>query len=159
MPVLTRLPAWLGQSTDKEVREALLTDALARVRWENPEAFFILLDSWLGSPRPALQIWGLQALIPLLQAPRFENLPAVFRILRPTVTAAGPITQVDLQTCLAALERVSLTETLSFLRSILADNPSPMLVRTIRRILPAFSPKMQAALLETLRNQAAQRET
>lgn len=150
IPVLTRLPLWLGQSTDKEIRTALLTDAMARVRWENPEAFFILLDSWLGSPRPALQIWGLRGLIPLLKDPGFENLPAVFRILRPTVEAAGPATQTELQTCLVALEQVSPTETSAFLRTILEDKPSPALLRTMRYILPAFSPKLQAALRETL---------
>ena len=100
---------------------------------------------------PALQIWGLQALIPLLQDPHFENLPAVFRILRPAVEAAGPATQLDLQACLAALEQVSLTETLAFLRNILADNPPPMLLRIMRRILPVFSPKLQTALLDILR--------
>jgi hypothetical protein len=151
IPALIRLPVWLGQSTDKEIRAALLTDALARLRWENPDVFFILLESWLGSRRSALQIWGLQALIPLLQDPHFENLPAVFRILRPAVEAASPTTQLDLQACLAALEQVSLTETLAFLRNILADNPPPMLLRIIRRILPAFSPKLQTALLDILR--------
>jgi len=154
IPVLTRLPIWLGQSTDKEIRAALLTDALARLRWENPDVFFILLESWLGSRRSALQIWGLQALVPLLQDPHFENLPAVFRILRPAVEAAGPDTQLDLQACLAALEQVSLTETLAFLRNILADNPPPMLLRTIRRILPAFSLELQTTLREILRERA-----
>ncbi len=153
---LIRLPVWLGQSTDKEIRTALLTDALARLRWENPDVFFILLESWLASPRSALQIWGLQALIPLLQDSNFENLPAVFRILRPAVEAAGPATQMDLQACLAALEQVSLTETLAFLRSILADNPPPMLLRTMRRILPAFSPKLQTAMLDILRKKGSQ---
>ena len=156
IPVLTRLPLWLGQSTDKEIRAALLTEALARVRWENPEAFFILLDSWLGSPRPALQIWGLRGLIPLLKDPHFENLPAVFRILRPAVEVAGPATQLDLQACLAALEQVSLTETLAFLRTILEDSPSLVLLRTMRYILPVFSPKMQTALREILHEKGTQ---
>jgi hypothetical protein len=154
IPALIRLPIWLGQSTDKEIRAALLTDALVRLRWENPDVFFILLESWLGSPRSALQIWGLQALVPLLQDPHFENLPAVFRILRPAVEAAGPATQLDLQACLAALEQVSLTETLAYLRNVLADNPPPLLLRMIRRILPAFSPELQTTLREILRERA-----
>jgi len=135
IPVLTRLPDWLLQSHDKEIRAALLTDALARVRWENPEAFFILLESWLGSPHSTWQVWGLQALIPLLQSSHFENLPSVFRILRPAVEAAGPSTQVDLQVCLAALEKISRIETVTFLRGILEAHPSPLLLRTVRRIL------------------------
>lgn len=148
---LTHLPDWLVQSTDKGVRQALLTDAFNRLRGENPEAFFYLLQEWLASPRPALQVWGLQALIPLLQDPRFENLPAVFRILRPAIRAAGPATQLDLQACLAALERVSPTEALAFLLDIIAEDPAPMLLRTLRRILPAFTKETQASLREALR--------
>ena len=150
---LTRLPTWLNQSTDKEIRTALLTDALARLRQERPEAFFSMLEGWLSSAQSALQIWGLQALIPLLQDPQFENLPAVFRILRPAILAAGPATQLDFQACLVALERVSLTETTAYLREIIRGNPEPMMLRIFIRILPRLSPELQEALRETLRQQ------
>jgi len=153
IPALSRLPDWLARSTDREVRAALLTDALARLRRENPQTFFVILENWLVSPRPSFQIWGMQALIPLLQDPHFENLPAVFRILQPAVKAAGPITQMDLQACIAALERVSLTETQAFLREILRDKPALPLLRTIRRILPGLSPELQSALRLILREQ------
>jgi hypothetical protein len=154
IPVLTLLPVWLAHSTDREIREALLSEALARLRRENPDTFFIILESWLSSPRPSSQVWGMQALIPLLQDPHFENLPAVFRILQPAVKAAGPITQMDFQACVAALERVSLIETVAFLREIIRDNPSLLMVRTIRRILPGLSPELQSALRDILRDQA-----
>jgi hypothetical protein len=159
IPVLARLPDWLNQSTDKEIRTALLTDALARVRRENPETFFIILERWLANPQPALQIWGLQALIPLLKDPRFENLPAVFRILRPAILAAGPATQLDLQACLGALENVSMTETMAFLRGIIRDNPKPMLLRIVRRILPTLSTELQEGLRNNLREQTDQANT
>ncbi len=150
---MRRLPAWLNQSTDKEIRTAVLTDALARLRQERPEAFFSILEDWLGSAQSTLQIWGLQALIPLLEDPQFENLPAVFRILRPAILAVGPATQLDFQACLAALERVSLTETTAFLREVIRANPEPLMLRIFRRILPGLSHELQAALRETLREQ------
>jgi hypothetical protein len=156
LPALASLPGWLAQSMDKEIRTALLTDALARLRRENPEGFFSLLEDWLKSPRNSLQVWGLQALIPILTDPKFENLPAVFRILKPAVLSAGPVTQLDLQACLATLERISLTETLAFLREIINDNPAPLMVRTLHRILPGLSPKMQASLRKMLRTQVSQ---
>ena len=152
IPALTRLPDWLIQSTDNETRQALLTDSFARLRRENPEAFFILLEDWLKSPRSGLQVWGMQALIPLLRDPDFQNLPAVLRILRPAVQAAGPATQLDLQACLAALARLSLTETLVFLREVLSAAPPPALVRTLRRSLPALPAELQAGLRELLRD-------
>jgi hypothetical protein len=152
MPALTRLPDLLRESSDEVVRKALLTESLARLRRENPEALFILLEDWLKSPRSALQVWGLQALIPLLTQPDFENLPAAFRIVRPALELAGPATQLELQACLAALAGVSLTETLYFLHEILAGKPPAMLLRTLRRMLPALPEGLQAGLREMLRD-------
>jgi len=153
MPGLTRLPSWLSQSTDEIIRKALLTEALKRLRRENPEALFLLLEDWLKSPRSALQIWGLRALIPLLNQPDFENLPAVFRILRPTLERASASTQLDLQACLEALGRVSLTETLYYLRELLhSDRSHPLMLRTLRRMMPALSPDLQNGLREALRD-------
>lgn len=152
IPALSLLPDWLARSTDREVRYALVDDALARLRRENPSTFFLIVENWLASPRPSFQVWGMQALVPLLRDPHFENLPAVFRILQPAIRAAGPMTQKDLLACVAALESVSLTETTAFLRAILLDHPSVVLLRTIRRILPGLSPPLQAALREMLRD-------
>jgi hypothetical protein len=153
VPTLRLLPAWLNQSVDKEIRTALLTTALTRLRREEPDIFFLVLEGWLGNPQPAIQVWGLQALIPLLQDPRFENLPAVFRILRPAIQSAGPATQLDLKACLVGLERVSLTETVAFLREIIDVNPPPMMLRIIRRILPGLSRELGEALRDSLREQ------
>jgi hypothetical protein len=152
-PTLLRLPDWLAQSTDKEVLTALLTGALARLRRENPEALFILLEDWLKSTRTSLQVWGLRALIPLLTNPHFENLPAVFRILKPAIQSAGPVTQLELQACIDTLGQVSLTETLAFLHEIINDAPHPLMLRTLRRILTGLSPDLQSGLREMLREQ------
>jgi hypothetical protein len=155
-PFLASLPAWLNQSTDKEIRTALLTSALARLRRDKPDEFFFILEGWLKSPLPAQQVWGLQALIPLLQDPQFENLPAVFRILRPAIQSLVPATQMDFRLCLVALERVSLTETVAYLREIIRATPRPLTLRIFRRILPGLSPGLQEALREILRAESNQ---
>jgi hypothetical protein len=153
---LTLLPAWINESIDKEIRTAFLTTALTRLRREKPETFFTILEDWLISPQPSVQVWGLQALIPLLQDTHFENLPAVFRILRPAILAASPTTQLDLQACLAALERVSLSETTAYLREIICTEPVPMMLRIFQRFLPNLSKDLQDALRQNLRDQFAQ---
>jgi hypothetical protein len=155
-PTLNRLTDWLALSTDKQILAALLTDAFARLRRENPQSFFLLLEEWLKSSRTSLRVWGLRALIPLLTDPQFENLPAVFRILKPAVESAGPTTQLELQACLVTLERVSPTETLAFLREITDRNPSPLMLRTLRRILAGLSPELRTGLLELLREKDRQ---
>ncbi len=155
-PTLAQLASWLAQSTDKEIVTALLTDAFARLRREGSETLFLILEDWLKSPRFSMRVWGLRALIPVLIEPDFENLPAVFRILKPAVLSAGPTTQLELQACLVTLEQVSSTETLAFLREITSTNPSPLMLRTFRRILPGLPPKLQSGLREVLRNQEKQ---
>ena len=155
LTLLSHLPDWLRFTTDREIRRALLTDALARVRHENPVALLLLLEAWLKSPNQRLQAWSLEALVPLVEDKHFENLPTVFRLLRPAIEAVSPSTQLELQACLAALERVSLTETTAFLRDLLEASSSPVLLSMLRRMLPAFSPKLQSTLREWLRKKGA----
>jgi hypothetical protein len=150
-PLLTSLEDWLTKSTDKEIQAALLTTALTRLRREKPDEFFRILEDWLNSPQPTQQVWGMRAMIPLFQDPQFQNLPAVFRILRPAIQRLNPATQLDFQACLAALEGVSFTETVAFLREIIRATSNPLILRIFRRILPGLSPKLQEALREILR--------
>ena len=152
IPVLSHLPDWLSQSTDKEIREALLMDALARLRHENPEGIYLILEDWLRSPLGSVQAWAMHALIPILDDPHFENLPGVFRILRPAIHSAGPLTQLELKAVLASLENVSRTETLAFLRETISSNPTPLMKRTLHRILPGLSPELQNSLVGMLRD-------
>jgi hypothetical protein len=153
---LTQIPEWFIQSTDNAIRTALVTDAFARLRRENPDVLLLLLEDWLKSPVKSLQIMGLQALIPLLTDPNFENLPVVFRILKPAIRSAGPATQLELQACLATLGQVSPTETQAFLREIIHKEPPTLMLRTLRRTLPNLPPKLQSGLREVLREQGNQ---
>ncbi len=153
MPLFSLLPEWTQQSKDLAIQEALLTDALRRLRRENSKVLLILIEDWLKSSDYRAQIWGLRALIPLLNEPGFENLPAVFRILRPAVEAARPGTQLDLQACLAALARVSLTETVYFLREVIATSQDAEMLRILRRMLPTLPPDIQSGLREVLRQE------
>ena len=151
MPLFSLLPEWVQQSKDPEIQAALLTDALKRLRRENSQVLLLLVEDWLKSPDHRAQIWGLRGLIPLLDEPGFENLPTVFRILRPAVETARPSTQLDMQVCLAALERISLTETLHFLREVIEVSNNPEMLRILRRMLPTCSAELQTGLRELLR--------
>jgi hypothetical protein len=152
MSLFGRIPEWLGQTRDKEITQALLTEPFGRIRRENPQAMLILLEEWLRTISAGTQAWGLHALIPLLNEPGFENLPAAFKALRPAVEGAGPATQIDLSACLVTLGRISPTETIHFLREILSSQPRPMMVRTLRRMLPDLPLALQNGLRDILRN-------
>ncbi len=151
LSLYSKLPDWMSQANDRDIQQALLTDALTNLRRYNLDAFLALLESWLKDSHHKTQTWGLQALMPLLQSVDFENLPGVFRILRPAIENASPATQIDIQSCLIALEEVSLVETAHYLQEIIASDPNPQALRTLRRILPSLSPTMQAEIRDTLR--------
>ena len=113
LSLFSKLPDWMNQANDRDIQQALLTDALTNLRCNNLDAFLALLESWLKDSHHKTQSWGLQALIPLLQSAEFENLPGVFRILRPVIENAAPAIQIDLQACLTALESISQVERLT----------------------------------------------
>lgn len=149
--VFTRLPQWLAQSPDKDLSTILLTESLSRLRNESPDTFFAIVEDWLKSPRISLQTWGLRALLPLITGTEFVNYPALFRILRPAIEMAGPATQLDIQACLQTLAKKSPTEVILFLEEMLTYHPAPMVIRTLRRILPNLPSEVQARLRNLVR--------
>ncbi|MDI6769285.1 MAG: DNA alkylation repair protein [Anaerolineales bacterium] len=151
LPLFSLLSEWILQSKDAAIQQALLTDAFRLLRRENAEVFLLLIEEWLNSTDHRIQVWGLRALLPLINEPGFENLPAIFRLLRPTLESASPSTQLDLLSCLRALERVSLTETLHFLREVSSTSQNPQMIRILRRMLPSLPLELQEGLRETLR--------
>lgn len=150
IPLLARLPDWLAQTTDKLVFQTLLVGSFSRIRRENPDAFFLILEEWLKSTRPNMQRWGMQALIPLISDSGFQNLPAVFRILQPAILSANLSTQSELQTCLKAIEQVSPKETILYLRELIFSNPSIKIIKIFNRMLPAFPPTFRTELGDIL---------
>ncbi|MBM3152752.1 MAG: hypothetical protein FJZ96_11235 [Chloroflexi bacterium] len=151
LSLLTRLPDWLQETRDGEILQALLTDALRGLRAANQEAFLSLLEAWLKEHSHKTRNWGLMALPPLLRSPSFENLPAVFRLLRPAIEQVSAATQVNLRACLEALGSVSAVETAHYLNEIATAQPNPQMLRILRRILPSLHPEIQAGLKDALR--------
>ena len=149
--LLARLTAWTQKVRDPNVRAALLTTSLARLRKETPERFLTLVKEWLHPARAQHWSNGLQALVPLIADTDFENLPPVFEIVEPVIEAAPTILQIDLEELILALYRKSPTETTYLLRQILNRSQTPLTFVTLRRISPAFPPPLQSSLRELLR--------
>jgi hypothetical protein len=149
--LLARLTAWSGQIRDPNVRAALLTTSLARLRKETPNQFFELVGEWLHPLRQRTWSNGIQALLPLITDPDFHNLPAIFTLIEPILAAAPTTLQNDLQELIVALYQASPNETIYFLQQILQNTTQPMTAITLRRILPSFPPELQSELRPLLR--------
>lgn len=145
-PLLARVTAWSKQVRDEPLRAKLLDFSLARLRQESPLHFLTLIGEWLHPQRPRLWAEGLQALIPLLQDERFENLPPVFTLLRPVLEAAPATLQPEIAAVLRLLFQRAPQETVFTFRRWLEENPNTELLRGLRRTFFSLSPPAQELL-------------
>src|SRR6185436_18281572 len=105
--LLARLTAWTQAVRDPEVRAALLTTSLTRLRKETPDLFLVLVKEWLHPARQRMWSNGVQALVPLISSPDFDNLPPIFEIVEPIIKAAPATLQFDLQELIIVLYKAS----------------------------------------------------
>src|SRR5215510_3366020 len=122
--LLARLTAWTQAVRDPEVRAALLTTSLTRLRKETPDLFLVLVKEWLHPARQRMWSNGIQALVPLISSEEFDNLPPIFEIIEPIFKASPAALQFDLMELLIALHKASPDETLHFIQQILKGTKS-----------------------------------
>jgi hypothetical protein len=148
--LLARLTAWTQAVRDPSVRAALLTTSLTRLRKETPGLFLILVKEWLHPARQRMWSNGIQALVPLISSPDFDNLPPIFEIIEPILRASPATLQFDLQELIIMLYEASPDETTYFIQQILKSTKSPMLAVALRRMSPEFPAELQSNLREML---------
>ena len=149
--LLARLTAWTQAVRDPSVRAALLTTSLTRLRKETPDLFLILVKEWLHPARQRMWSNGVQALVPLISSPDFDNLPPIFEIVEPIIKASPATLQYDLQELIIALFESSPDETMYFIQQILKETKSPLPAVALRRMSPELPQELQASLREMLR--------
>jgi hypothetical protein len=149
--LLARLTAWTQAVRDPEVRAALLTTSLTRLRKETPDLFLVLVKEWLHPARQRMWSNGVQALVPLISSADFDNLPPIFEIVEPIIKASPGTLQFDLQELITTLFEASPEETTYFLQQILKATRSPLPSIALRRMAPELPQELQLSLREMLR--------
>src|SRR5574339_1079699 len=149
--LLARLTAWTQAVRDPEVRAALLTTSLTRLRRETPGLFLVLVREGLHPARQRMWSNGVQALVPLISSPEFDNLPPIFEIVEPILKASPATLQYDLQELIITLYEASPDETTYFLQQILKGTKSPLPAVALRRMSPDLPPELQTSLREMIR--------
>lgn len=153
--LLPRITAWTQQIRDSDVRSALLTTSLSRMRKETPNQFFSLVREYLHPERSRSWSNGIQALLPMIGDTSNTNLPIILDIIEPIVEEAPSTLQNDLSDLIVALYRASANETTFMLKHVLANSENPMTAITIRRISSGFPPSLQNEIKDLLRPQPA----
>src|SRR5512145_1414443 len=149
--LLARLTAWTQAVRDPEVRAALLTTSLTRLRRETPDLFLVLVREWLHPARQRMWSNGIQALVPLINTPDFHNLPPILDIVEPIIKTSPAALQFDLQEMISALYRASPDETVFFLQQIVKKTKNPLPAVSLRRMSPELPEGLQTSLREILR--------
>jgi hypothetical protein len=149
--LLARLTAWTQAVRDPSVRAALLTTSLTRLRKETPDLFLVLVKEWLHPARQRMWSNGVQALVPLISSPDFDNLPPIFEVVEPILKTSPATLQFDLQELIIALFEASPDETTYFIQQILKETKSPLPAVALRRMSPELPQELQASLREMLR--------
>jgi|SRR3972149_1640368 len=149
--LLARLTAWTQAVRDPSVRAALLTTSLTRLRKETPDLFLVLVKEWLHPARQRMWSNGVQALVPLISSPDFDNLPPIFEVVEPILKSSPATLQFDLQELIIALFEASPDETTYFIQQILKETKSRLPAVALRRMSPELPPELQASLREMLR--------
>jgi len=149
--LLARLTAWTQAVRDPEVRAALLTTSLARLRNEIPDLFLVLVREWVHPARQRLWSNGIQALVPLINSSSFDNLPPIFEIVEPIIKASPGTLQQDMQELIISLYNASPDETIFFLTQILKKTKSPLPAVSLRRMSPELPEELVLHVREFLR--------
>jgi len=149
--LLARLTAWTQAVRDPNVRAALLTTSLTRLRKETPDLFLVLVKEWLHPARQRMWSNGVQALVPLISSPDFDNLPPIFEIIEPIIKASPATLQYDLQELIIALFEASPDETTYFIQQLLKRTKNPLPAVALRRMAPELPQELQVSLREMLR--------
>jgi hypothetical protein len=151
--LLPRITAWTQQIRDPNVRSALLSTSLTRMRKETPDQFLKLIREYLHPARERTWSNGIQALLPMIADTSFSNLPPILDIVEPIIEEAPSTLQNDLAELIVALYRASANETTFMLKHVLRESQSPMTIVTMRRIVTSFPPHLQTELRNLLRPQ------
>jgi hypothetical protein len=149
--LLARLTAWTQAVRDPNVRAALLTTSLTRLRRETPDLFLVLVKEWLHPARQRMWSNGVQALVPLISSPDFDNLPPIFEIVEPIIKASPATLQYDLQELIIALFEASPDETTYFIEQLLKGTKNPLPAVALRRMSRELPTELQTSLREMLR--------
>ncbi|MBN1146007.1 MAG: DNA alkylation repair protein [Anaerolineales bacterium] len=149
--IMQRLRAWMQSDLEGRLIEALLVDALARLRQEAPQIILQAIQEWLESAHTFYQQVGLRALLPLILDASFDNLPMCFRLLQPLARNAPPALRPEVLDVLGAMARRSPQETAHFLKHTLGSHQAADTAWLIRQTLNEFPEEIRTNLREIVR--------
>lgn len=149
--VMLRLEQWALSTEDPEDLVWIFKLGTNRIRIEAPELWLKALRSWLDSSDPQHRQVAVYGLNSMITDTSLTSLPLIFKYLQPLLLDPNPKTLPHLETILEKLIAKSENETLFFIKQVMNQSKSPLVMRMIRRNLSLFSSEGQDSLRVYLR--------
>lgn len=150
-PVNDRLRRWAKSGLEERLLEAVFKQGMKRMRQEKCQYVLETIEEWLTATDTAAQKLGLNALIPLLGEPSFDNLPIVFRLIAPYLREISADLRPDMLALMSVLTRHSPQETAYILRQNLGAPNNPDTAWLIRQVLDDLPAEFQTYLRTAMR--------
>lgn len=146
-----RILSWAEPGLDNAALEILFQKATLTLEKERPEEWQELVLGFLNDYDPKMQILGLRAIANVIDNPQFNNIPSLFKIIRPFLQDPRDPVQSTLNKVIKALAIRTPIETAYLLKQVLADYPNQAVSQNIRRYVSYFNPAEQKNLLDLIR--------
>lgn len=144
--ILDRLITWSQSTPDNKVQDALFNEGCQNLVSHDSEYLITRIGQLIIQDSGSAKILGLQALLPIVSSPSYENFPALFNLLGPQVREATSEIKPYVLPIIAVLAHRTPRETAYFLRQNMAIEDNRNTAWFIRHSLNEFSPELKHGL-------------
>lgn len=156
--VIQRIFGWANMDLPASLVTRLIELATRQVRQHSLSDLLTKLSEGLNSDKPGLVQFSFLVLQPLIEDPKFENLPFVYRVITPFVQQPPADFLPELVDLIGSLATRSPAETTYFLRKLITPSSNQECLRLLRRALPSLPEAGRASLFPLLREQGGENQ-
>jgi hypothetical protein len=151
---LDLVQAWNLGNKEGKLLETLASTSLNTIRHAQPDLLLARIEDWLApdeenlkkAQAASMQKLGIGALVPYVEDPAFENLPHIYRLVKPMLRSISRALRPFLVDLLVPLAERAPQEVAFILRTELELEPSKDLKWLGRRVLPHLGEESQSRL-------------
>jgi hypothetical protein len=155
--IILLIESWCQENHEEALLDAMSTRSLTALHAKNTPLLVSKAQEWIDRPgdespqmtdavKLSFQKLGLRSLAPLIEDSVYENLPKIYKSLKPILLAPPKILRPDLLNLLRMLGRRSPQETAYYLRNLLHESPTATLQWLVRRSLNTLPEDLQSSL-------------
>lgn len=140
---------WAGHVGETQLYPYIFGQGLAYLRLHYTTLLTQKIEEWLTMNNIKWQLYGFQAMIPLISQTEFENIPLVYRWLSPFLENPSAGLQNEITNVIRVLARKSPHETSYYLHAYINNKKTASI---IRRSLDVFPKEVQFKMRNEMRN-------